>query len=168
MKSVDTKNIFYGVFASNTLELPSNYPAACIVNTDNSPKTGQHWIAMMFNQPGEVEYFDSYGLTPYVFPPFFDFIRSKFKADSWTFSEHIIQDPSSSTCGLHCKYFIYQRINGVSFNEIITKLYKKDKCWNDSMVVSFCNKIKHNYNLNITIPNNIVSQKCDCKKYFIY
>ena len=48
-------------------QLPRQNPShvkAYFVNTERSNKAGEHWIAVIFNNNGNVLYFDSYGLPP--------------------------------------------------------------------------------------------------------
>ncbi len=39
-------------------------PCALIVNTDESSKPGEHWLAIYLNANGIAEYFDSFGFMP--------------------------------------------------------------------------------------------------------
>lgn len=62
-----TASVFRGVFASDELPLHfSRFPSALICNTDKADLPGTHWVAMYFEERGEGEYFDSFGLPPWV------------------------------------------------------------------------------------------------------
>src|SRR6267143_3997335 len=138
-KANDLGKIFYGIFSCDNIELPTSFPAACIVNTDNSQSRGQHWVCMLFPTANSVEYFDSYGVGFFCFPQFYNVIRTKFKAQEITFSEYSLQSRNSSSCGCHCIFFLNKRcLENYSFNQIVNNVYKKDKCFNDCMVVGFC------------------------------
>ena len=169
-KANDLGNIFYGVFSSDNIELPKTFPSACIVNTDDSKSIGQHWICLVFPTRNSVEYFDSYGLSYFCFPHFYTLIRNRFDAENIKFSEHSLQSRNSSSCGCHCIFFLNKRIvDNYSFEHIVNNIYRKDKCFNDCMVVGFCNDLKKKNNkLDIVIPNNLNNQECKCRKYFIY
>src|SRR5882724_2572377 len=82
------KPIFHGIFPSDKLVIPSKFPAGFIANTDDSSRPGEHWCAYYMPDRYSVEYFDSFGLTPYIFPAFFDFIENKIKPKHLIFNEH--------------------------------------------------------------------------------
>ncbi|KAI8499056.1 hypothetical protein Bbelb_235090 [Branchiostoma belcheri] len=65
----NTAPIARGVFAAD--QLPTNvpdYPSAYVVNTDDSGKPGQHWLALYFDDTMRGEFFDSYGRAPKDYP----------------------------------------------------------------------------------------------------
>jgi hypothetical protein len=64
-KRLSNEKYYFGTFARDRIpkaKLKSH--GALIVNTDPSIKEGEHWVAMMINEDGTGEYFDSYGLPP--------------------------------------------------------------------------------------------------------
>ena len=59
------KNHFIGVYAADQLpHFIHTFPAAIIINTDPSHKSGEHWVAIYIANTGHGEYMDSYGLPP--------------------------------------------------------------------------------------------------------
>jgi hypothetical protein len=58
---------FAGVFAAD--QLPNKLiekPVSMVVNTHKSNMPGEHWVAIYVNENGFGEYFDSFGMAPYV------------------------------------------------------------------------------------------------------
>ena len=64
-KDLKSKTIFKKVCALDQLEKPT-FPSAYVINSDPSSKPGEHWVAVYFDKRGRGEYFDSYGLPPYL------------------------------------------------------------------------------------------------------
>lgn len=57
---------FVGTFASDTLPIVSQRPAAFIVNTDPAHLSGEHWTAIVLKQNGKGIYFDPLGFPPLI------------------------------------------------------------------------------------------------------
>lgn len=154
---------FYGVFSSDTLLNVDiiKYPASLIVNTDESNKAGEHWVAFHFpSKLAYAEYFDSYGLLPLKIS-FYKFLPAKFK-----YSTHMIQNLFSKTCGEHCIYFLNKRSTGMSMQHIIST-YTTDTLDNDNKVKNYISKIISNHCIDIQ-AYNIKDQKClSMKKYLL-
>lgn len=121
---------FQGVFASN--ELPKHitrWPAAYIVNTDPRSKPGSHWVAIFAPQRSKIEYFDPYGIPPFV-NSIIKFIRRNSKR--WYFNDLQFQPsaPLSTACGLYCILFVRIRCGRIGFNDFV-KLFAKNNTVND-------------------------------------
>ena len=160
---------FEGVFPADMLPVPSTFPSCYIANTEDSTSNGQHWIA--FNYPDQitVEYFDSYGLTPFIFPRYFNFIKHKLvNIKNITFNEQSVQAKDSSTCGLHCLFFLIKRYCNQPFTYIMDLEYSKNKCLNDCMVLNYFMKRQEFINVKDQVPDNLVKQNCVCKSKFVY
>ena len=67
------KNAFLGVFPRDLLHNIRQRPVCLIANTDDSTQQGQHWVAFYLDPHNNIEYFDSFGLPPYV-QSFHDFV----------------------------------------------------------------------------------------------
>lgn len=81
-----TNQCFIGVFPSDIIPHYNNtYPAACVINTDTDGGPGEHWIAVYITSPEEVEFFDSFGRSPYeapsvqIYPITFDNLNLSFE-----------------------------------------------------------------------------------------
>ena len=119
-----TKKYYKGCVPSDRIPYTYKYgfPYCLCVNTDPSYKDGQHWVAFFIISPTKVEYYDSLGEWPPISRPIKNFIR---KFSQVEYNDGIIQNPLSSTCGLHAIYFLLQRCRGRSFIAIIEGLLNK-------------------------------------------
>ena len=93
-----TKDLFQGVFASDKLPTCVAFPAAIVINTDPHDMPGEHWIAVFAKSHTKAEYFDSFGLPPYV-DNITRWLSKMF--DTFIFSDKIVQSEKSNSCGYH-------------------------------------------------------------------
>jgi Adenovirus endoprotease len=166
--SSNVKHIFKGVFPADRLFNTSTFPACFIANTDDSTKPGMHWTAFYFPDKYSVEYFDSFGLSPFVFPLFSSFITNKLSGKRLQFNEHNVQDKNSKMCGLHAMFFLCKRAEGLPFEYIMDIEYSENKCLNDCIVLDYISEIQKNVNDEFIIPEGLMAQGCECKRAFIY
>ena len=118
----ETKDIFLGVYASNTLPIiPRNKKIALIVNTDPANKPGQHWCAFYFT-PSSVYFFDSYGNSPYT-SSFHRLMRQR--RYKHVFGRRI--QGNGRVCGYYCVYFILAMIRNREFSHFGTDLNANDR-----------------------------------------
>lgn len=109
--------VFCGVKARDQfIQESPTFPAAYIVNTDNSTQPGTHWISVWLTHENTVEYFDSYGNGPL----FID-LAEKLNA----LSPHIkynnfrLQGYTTTVCGHYCLLFCLLRARGFPFDTVI-------------------------------------------------
>jgi len=97
--------------ASDTLPRPTaikRYPTAFITNTKPSNEPGEHWVTFIVWNQDDVEFFDSYGLSPDFYTrTFTTFIRS-FK--SVRTNPLTLQSVVTVVCGQWCLFWLYQRL----------------------------------------------------------
>ncbi|KAF4522352.1 hypothetical protein B566_EDAN011072, partial [Ephemera danica] len=74
-------------------------PAIFIVNTDKAGAPGQHWVSIYISKKGHCEYFDSFGMPPYI-PAHVDFINRHSK--KLVYNNVSFQSMDSSLCGHYC------------------------------------------------------------------
>jgi hypothetical protein len=108
-----TKDIFIGAFAYD--ELPKSFkklPACFICNTQKRSERGEHWLAFYYDQNGNCDFFDSYGL-----PPSFFNLETYLENTSvkWTWNRKTIQG-SSNFCGFYCILFLLFKIRNKTLN----------------------------------------------------
>ena len=86
-------------------------PIAIIVNTDVSSREGSHWTALYIpSAPSHPEFFCSGGGDmPETVDAFFT--RQGARRCHTLYSEDLIQDPFSNTCGMFCVDFLAYRAN---------------------------------------------------------
>ena len=98
-----------------------------------STAPGEHWVAMLFNNPRSAEFFDSYGLHPIVYG-LTDFLDSH--SSSWDYNSKTLQSLISEVCGHYTVYCILFRSRGCSLSEILTH-FSSNVNLNDKTVEHF-------------------------------
>lgn len=122
---------FLGVFARD--QVPSRHllPGECyIFNTDVAAKEGQHWIAVYAKDADVVEHFDPLGAPPEEA----DYLRQGFKRV--VFLTFPVQHPLAITCGLHCIYFLVQRMQKVTLKTLVHQMYTCNLLYNECFLLS--------------------------------
>jgi hypothetical protein len=94
---------FRGVFAADQLPNYMKYPFSVIANTDEVSKKGMHWIAIHVDKHGYGEYFDSFGVKPWVNHHIAFINKNSIK---WNFNNECLQNMYSSVCGHYCAVFV--------------------------------------------------------------
>jgi hypothetical protein len=113
---------FLGVFASD--ELPyrvSGFPASLVANTDPASRSGAHWVAFYFDGEGHMDYFDSQGLPPSLYPKLAEFVVRNARG-TVRYCDLPLQGFYTAACGYYCIAFLALRSRGVSLSQF-TSLY---------------------------------------------
>jgi len=114
---------------------------AFIMNTDESYKDGEHWVAVWFDATKEgshsIEYYDSFAeALPLDIVDGLMKIGKKLQDDSLALKSNQVKDQSvtSNMCGWYCINFLIDRIHGVSFekasefnNNVFPNILKNEK-----------------------------------------
>lgn len=110
---------FVGVFAADTLPHPlPRKPALLIANTDPRYRPGQHWVAIYVDAKGRGEYFDSYGLPPFVTWHRL-FMRKACK--SWKYNHVDLQALNSTVCGQYCVVYLLFKAHGYTLSNFLAR-----------------------------------------------
>lgn len=126
---------FQGVFAID--EVP-RIRKCLIFNTDERGKPGTHWQAIYYN-----DFFCSYAM-----PPPFKGIKQIITKP--------VQNVATSTCGIHCLYFLHCRRSELPLN------YTNNTCANDKLVSKwFC----RNYNISVDMYDADFVRNQICTEY---
>jgi hypothetical protein len=125
---VKTAQYFIGVFEADMLPMRVKYPFAFIVNTDTSSKSGVHWVAIFVDKFGNGEYFDSFGLRPWV-NFHINFLNRN--AKNWRYNNISLQNIYSSACGHYCCVYLALKARGFGLHELISKIMCKNTTKND-------------------------------------
>jgi hypothetical protein len=124
-----------GVYAADKLPKSYSKPAAFIANTDEQGKPGTHWVAIYIPKIGKTEYFDSYGL-----PPFVDGHISFLDNHKWMHNQVEMQSLTSNVCGHYCLMYLASRMNGHSLRNF-QLLFSRDLTANDVQVLTCSKKV---------------------------
>lgn len=140
-KCLDLRRIFQGVFPSD--KLPRNIKhkkgaLAYIVNLDREGQPGSHWVAIFVpaNRKLPMEYFDSYGLLPFV-SSVVNFVAS----NDFVYNNVTLQAPLSSTCGQYALFYICLRARNYSSKTILKMFKQDDPFYNDQFVNNSIEKL---------------------------
>ena len=114
--------------------LPSRvvYPSSYVVNTHESSKKGEHWLALYFDKTGYCTFFDPFGLSP-SFYGFDNYLKKTSRG--FTFNTQQIQSVTSSVCGYYCIYFVLLMSRNFTLKEILMFFDKKDFIYNDFKIL---------------------------------
>ena len=116
MKSNKIRN-FVGVFSKDMLPSMTKQNASYIVNIENYfDGNGTHWVCI-YNDPKskDVEYFDSFGLSPPdLVRRFLDTIGKGI-----IYNDVDIQRINSMMCGYYCCYYVIKRYAGIKPLDIL-------------------------------------------------
>jgi hypothetical protein len=121
---------FIGTFSRDLLPIEKIQvrPCALIVNTDESTKPGEHWVAIYLNETTGAEYFDSFGFMP-MHKEIINFFKIN-KIKKIVYNSNQIQSISSNTCGAYCVLFVKFKCLNYSFCDLINcfsnNLYNND------------------------------------------
>ena len=83
-------------------------PAMLVINTEPSHMAGAHWLAIYITTERQGYFFDSYGNPPSYseFPETIQRFLDQHCIDV-VHSTQQVQDPSSTACGHHCVFFLF-------------------------------------------------------------
>ena len=141
-RDVRARRVFRGVYPRNRLPLlvDTRLPSAYIINTDVASGPGKHWVAVWFDGRGNAEYFDSFGLPP-IHADIETFL-SRHCHGRYRFSQRLIQDLTSSACGLYVIYFVMMKSRGESLGKLMSRFSPYTLRVNDRSVQRYVNRIK--------------------------
>ena len=123
---------YLGTFPLDRLpELPYKFPKSIIINTDQSNKPGDHWIAIILTEK-HAYYFDSFGLG-IVDQQIQQFLLPRYS--SIIFSSLCIQHILSDKCGYYCIYFVKSVHNLKSYYKFLSNFMIDDLKLNDCIVI---------------------------------
>lgn len=129
LKKIARNKYTYGVFPCDKLPNNLRKPALIVANTHPSFKPGEHWVAFYFDEQGQAEYFDSYGMRPTnkYFKKFLN--RNCVK---YGFNRQRIQSDFTSVCGNYCCIFLYNKAKGISLTKMLNQFDKQNYVKNDA------------------------------------
>lgn len=147
---IHARRVFKGVYPRNKLptHLSPRRPSAFIINTDTASKRGEHWVAVWFDGLGKAEYFDSFGL-----PPRHRDINHFIETHSIRsrYNDRLLQDLTSSACGLYVLYFVMMKSRGASLHRLLAPFHAIDLRTNDRLVYRMVRHLRHRPTLSIPL-----------------
>ena len=123
---------YLGTFPLDRLpDLPNKFPKSIIINTDQSNKPGDHWIAIVLTEK-HAYYFDSFGLG-IVDQQIQQFLLPRYS--SIIFNSLCIQHILSDKCGYYCIYFVQNVHNYKSYYKFLSHFMIDNLKQNDCIVM---------------------------------
>ena len=123
---------YLGTFPLDRLpELPNKFPKSIIINTDQSNKPGDHWIAIILTEK-HAYYFDSFGLG-IVDQEIQQFLLPRYS--NIIFNSLCIQHILSDKCGYYCIYFVKNVHNFKSYYKFLSNFMIHNLKLNDCIVM---------------------------------
>lgn len=134
MRDVRCRRIFRGVYPRDKLPrwVSTQQPCAFIINTDRSSGPGRHWVALWLDGKGKAEYFDSFGLPPSHLEIKNFILRH---CHTYRFNSRLLQDMTSSFCGLYVIFFVYMKSRGASLTRLLASFFAYRAWTNDRVVL---------------------------------
>lgn len=150
----DTRTFFKGVFAADRLPRKCYPPSALIVNTDPARKQGTHWVGIFIDENRRGDFFDSYGLPPYI-KEHITFLDRE--CSSWRYNRKKIQGWTSATCGSYSSVFLAYRCKGFSMNHFLKHFNAENNKKNDEVIIKLYNELFGKYCKKCTINRSLLS-----------
>lgn len=135
------KRYFVGVFSRTRIPIPKKIPASYVINLDSYGSKGFHWIGV-FITPDKIYIFDSFGGNFMNDSKFSSFLASFLHKRTVLSSPIVVQNFSSSTCGLYCILFILLMSRKCKFNDFICLFNRNNLNVNDEAIVTYFGKNK--------------------------
>ena len=108
-------------------------PTLYIVNSQESHRPGQHWLALYFPKVGPAECFDSLGHTPHYYHwRLARFLKTQ--GGYYICNQTRVQQPGTKTCGQFCIYFLQQRCTGRTMRQILGDFDETNLNYNEDLV----------------------------------
>lgn len=133
-----TRKRFLGVFPSDKIPKKIKKTPTCfIVNVDSSKKPGSHWVAFYVHSPNLLEFFDSYGNPPSMYPGPIEKYAAYF--DNVESNPLRLQSLTTKVCGQYCIYYLYSKCRGKNLKKILS-VFGNSLMSNDKKVHRFVTK----------------------------
>lgn len=137
---------YAGCHAMDQLPVIDKLPCAMVVNSDSSDKPGTHWLAIYFDELGQCEFFDTFGLSETVYDTNNELksYLTQFSRDIWRMYNPI-QSATSDACGHFCVFFIVHRIHNIPANDIVRQFHPSNLESNDRKVRRYYNQYLYSH-----------------------
>ena len=108
-----TKSVFLGAYACDKIKnIRGETPYAIIVNTDNSSKSGSHWV-LLYVTDQNIFFFDTFGRNyddSEMFPADFVKYMKKYIGNRKSkFNPRILESLLGNACGQFCLYYLFEK-----------------------------------------------------------
>ena len=128
---------FLGCFPHDMLPpFPNKFPRSLIINTDDSSKSGDHWVGLVLNK-NKCYYFDSFGV-PILEKNIINFLNHRYRTA--TVNNVCIQDTFSNLCGNFTIAFVSLVRNEGQYKKFISIFDPQNLRKNDEIILKLLRK----------------------------
>ena len=128
---------FLGCFPHDMLPpFPNKFPRSLIINTDDSSKSGDHWVGLVLNK-NKCYYFDSFGV-PILEKNIINFLNHRYRTA--TVNNVCIQDTFSNLCGKFTIAFVSHVRNEGQYKKFISIFDPQNLRKNDEIILKLLRK----------------------------
>jgi hypothetical protein len=148
-------NVHFDVLPADGLDTvrSGRKPSYLIVNSDDSSKPGQHWVALVITD--SIYFMCSYGVRMESYGHHFSDLIRRLQKRVVQKIGMVLQQDGSDVCGHYALYFLYCKFKKLNFYS----KFSVNRRENDLMVKSFISKYKNC--TNVKTKSNV--QICCCK-----
>lgn len=118
-----TKKHYLGTFSVDNLPMKIRYPSCFIFNNQKSNQTGQHWIAVHFDQQKKAELFDSFANSPKHYG-ISEYLQKH--SVSVNYNKKVLQGFFSPYCGVYCILYLIYKCRSKTLNSFL-KYFKSSR-----------------------------------------
>ena len=129
------RSVFAGTYPSDAIVPPHKYPAALIVNLDDSQHPGSHWIVIYCKSPTSAFYFCPLALYP---NKWIEYFLSKFENVRVNICR--FQSDKSTACAHYAIYVCHFMAKGMDFDRLLSRLVRSKN--SDKMVRRFVGRLR--------------------------
>jgi len=149
---------FDGIYRIDTLPWHGG-PKLLVANTDLAGHPGEHYIAILFDDRGNGQYFDSFGCAP---SKRFDDYMNRY-CRSWTYNIMQFQSATSELCGDYC--IVWCLLNSGKI-DLCNLLSSSDTGLNDSPIRSIISRMMHAWQTIVSLL--LFEQMLSCEVLIAY
>lgn len=111
-------------------------PKGFITNTEPSTRPGQHWVAFVIWTPREIEFFDSYGMTPGFYSSALQEYFDRFDRRR-PLNRKDVQSIDTAVCGQWCLYWLWHRLVVGKTTSSLLRAFREHFFQNDLKMARF-------------------------------
>ena len=129
---------FLGVFPSDKIPKPVQFPCSMILNLDKSHQSGSHWVAVSVDKHRRACYFDSFGIPPHDR----DILNWLVRFPAYKYNDKEFQHLSSQACGYYAVLFVILTARDITLAKIQYLFYEDLSRVNDRFVKEYIKYIR--------------------------
>lgn len=129
-----------GVYAQDTLDrhlCRKVYPSLHIVNSDTAEQAGSHWFLVVLRRPGELYFYDSYGLSPRLYGKHLTNYVRRHGYRRYGQLSQMYQSYDTVVCGHYVLYFATRELLSHMLPSVHLSTHKRQRRSNDKKILTW-------------------------------